>query len=299
MTVPENASPGGEPGAARAAGATMAQAVRSARDLAACAERHPDLFAADPIDETLYNAVAAANAFGSPWLTAQDLRIANRTSLWIFGLDWLVDHKATDRARIDELNARCLAVADGGAPGPDGLSRFLAEIRDEVAAAPAFTALRGAWREQLRLLLECGAVEWTWKSRLADGPRPTFDEYLDNAHNYGSAWVNISHWIVRGDAATLEHIDELQAVSHLVQQVLRLLNDLATYERDLTWGDLNAQMLGADKAGITARLGEIVERCRELLRPLAPACPEAVAYLERQIGYSTGFYGISDYWGAL
>ncbi|RKS70850.1 terpene synthase family protein [Actinomadura pelletieri DSM 43383] len=284
---------------ARDAGLVMARAVRCARDLADRAAAYPDLFDAKPIDETLFNAVACANAFGSPDLDAAGIRMAARTSLWIFGLDWLVDHVAAERSVVDDVNRRCLAVAAGGPPVPgDGLTRFLAEIRDDAAKSSAFEVLRDDWLAQLRRLLECGAREWTWKS----GDRanwPTFDEYLDNADNYGSAWVNVSHWIVHADEGVLAHIGELQVVSREVQRVLRLLNDLATYERDMTWGDLNAQMLGVDRATITARIDEIVARCRELLRPLRADCPDAVAYLERQIGYSTGFYGLSDYWGSL
>ncbi|WP_329085005.1 terpene synthase family protein [Actinomadura citrea] len=284
---------------ARHDGAVMAQAVKCARDLAKCAETYPDLFDAKPIDETLFNAVACANAFGSPWLTASGIRMAARTSLWIFGLDWLVDHVATSRDEVDDINRRCLAVAEGGAPVPgDGLTRFLADIRDEAAGSPAFAALRDDWLAQLRRLLECGARELAWKS----GDRaawPTFDEYLENADNYGSAWVNVSHWIVHADQGVLDHIGELQAASRDVQQVLRLLNDLATYERDVTWGDLNAQMLGVERAQITTRIDEIVARCRDRVRPLRRDCPEAAAYLERQIGFSTGFYELSDYWGSL
>ncbi|MFD0904119.1 terpene synthase family protein [Actinomadura sediminis] len=288
---------------ARTSGTVMAQAVKCARDLARCADEHPDLFDAKPIDETLFNAVACANAFGSPWLAADGLQIAARTSLWIFGLDWLVDHVATSRAEVEDVNRRCLAVAAGGDPVPgDGLTRFLAEIRDEVAAAPAFERLRGDWLAQLGRLLDCGAREWAWKAARSSGGAPsgpTFEEYLDNADNYGSAWVNISHWTVHADRGVLRHIGELQVVSREVQKILRLLNDLATYERDVTWGDLNAQMLGADRDRITARIGELVDRCRELTRPLRADCPEAVAYLERQIGFSTGFYEMSDYWGSL
>lgn len=284
---------------ARDTGTVLAQAVKCARDLAECAAAYPDLFDVKPIDETLFNAVACANAFGSPELTASGIRMAARTSLWIFGLDWLVDHVAAERAELDDVNRRCLAVAAGGPPEPgDGLTRFLAEIRDEAAKAPAFEALRDDWLAQLRRLLECGAREVAWKSG-DRAHRPTFEEYLDNADNYGSAWVNVSHWIVHADQGVLDHIAELQVVSREVQRVLRLLNDLATYERDVTWGDLNAQMLGVDRAGITARIDEIVARCRELVRPLRDDCPDAVTYLERQIGYSTGFYGLSDYWGSL
>ncbi|GAA2606356.1 terpene synthase family protein [Actinomadura fulvescens] len=283
---------------ARDAGSIMAQAVRCARDLESCAEEHPGLFAARPFDSTLYHAVACANAFGSPGVPAAGLRVAGRTSLWIFALDWLVDHIAATRAEIDDITRRCLAVADGAAPADgDELARFLAEIRDELALAPGFTDLRADWRRQLRRLLDAGAREWSWKSGAA--PRPSFAEYLDNADNYGSAWVNISHWIASGAPQVVAHREALQAASREVQRVLRLLNDLATYERDVTWGDLNALMLGVDRSEVTAHLDLLVERCHRLIEPIRSAHPEAAVYLERQIGYSTGFYGITDYWGTL
>ena len=285
--------------AARLDGTVMAQAVRCARDLAECAASYPAVFAAKPIDETMLTAMACANAFGSPELDAGGIRMAARASLWFTGLDFLVDHVATELAEIEEINRRCLDVADGAPPPPgDDLTRFLADIRDEAMKSPAFEALWGHWRAQFVRLLESGAREWTWKSG-ARAELPTFDAYLDNADNYGAAWVNISHWVVHADQGVIDHIDELQVVSRQVQRVLRLLNDLATYERDLTWGDLNAQMLGVDRDGIVARIDEIVAHCRELVLPLVDDCPDAVAYLARQIGFNTSFYGLTDYWGSL
>jgi terpene synthase-like protein len=282
-------------------GRIVALAVACQRDLSRCAEAYPLLFAAKPFDATLFGAVASANAFGAPWVAAEDLRIANRTALWIFGVDWLIDHVATSEAEVDDIVRRCVAVAEGGPPTPgDDLTRFLADIRDTLAEAPAFRELRSEWRAELARMLAAMAREWAWKSaRSAGGTAPSLEEYLENADNFGSSWVNVAHWIFTGDQRTLDHLEQLRAAGREVQRVLRLLNDLATYERDVGWGDLNALMLGVDRDGVTARVAASVDRCRELIKPLRSLSPEQAVYLERQVGYSRGFYGAADYWGAL
>ncbi|ETK30870.1 hypothetical protein MPTA5024_38065 [Microbispora sp. ATCC PTA-5024] len=290
-----------EVGAALTAGTAAAEAARAHRDLRECVLRHPALFPARPFDATLLSAVALANAFGSPGETAERLRVANRTALWIFAADWLLDHVAASREEVDGLVAGCLRVADGGEPTADHpLGGFLAEILAELSDAPAFGRLRPVWREELERMLAAMAREWGWKTAAREGAAlPGLDEYLDNADNFGSSLVNVSHWISGGVPATLDRLDDLRAASRRVQRVLRLVNDLATHRRDVEWGDLNAVMLGAGRDEIAELIRLLVAGCRDLLGPLRDACPGDVVYLERQIGYSMGFYGSTDYWGAL
>ncbi|MBE3013554.1 terpene synthase [Microbispora sp. NEAU-D428] len=285
--------------AAAASGRTSALAARCQRDLQECAGAFPELFAANPFDATLFGTVSLANAFGSPWATAEQLRIANRTSLWIFAVDWLIDHEATSQEEIDEILRGCLAVAYGREPVPHTpLTRFLAAIRDDLAASPLFPSLHAAWRAELERMLGAMAREWKWKQG-GETALPTFEEYLGNADNFGSTLVNVGHWIHSGDPLLIPHLDELLRASGIVQRVLRLLNDLATYERDVGWGDLNALMLGVSRDEVLARVAALTGECRAVLGPLRSVRPDESAYLERQIGYSTGFYGLADYWGEL
>ncbi|MBX6384487.1 MAG: hypothetical protein IRZ07_16195 [Microbispora sp.] len=174
--------------------------------------------------------------------------------------------------------------------------RFLTDLRDELAAAPAFAALRHVWLDRLGRTLRGMAQEWRWKE---EGAPVSLDEYLDGADGCGSSFVNVSHWIATGDSWTLGHLDELMTVSDEVQRYLRLLNDLATLERERAQGDANALAFGAGAAEVTARMNEIRGRCLTLLGPVRAHSPRAAAYLERQIGFNTGFYGLVDYWGEL
>ncbi|MFF5234856.1 terpene synthase family protein [Dactylosporangium sp. NPDC000521] len=279
-------------------GRICALAAAGQRDLQERAAAHHELFAAKPFDPTLFSAVAHATAFGAPWCTVEQLRVANRASLWVFAADWLIDSQATSRDEVASIVADCRAVADGAVPtAASPLGRFLGEIRDALAAAPSFRTGRQRWREEVERMLAAMAQEWEWKSALAGGTAgPTFDEYLDNADNTGLSFVNVSHWLFTGDRSCLEQLGELTMAGREAQRVLRLVNDLATHERDAVWGDLNALML-TDHADVSRRITMLVERCHDLLRPLEPTCPQQAVYLARQIGFTSGFYQVTDFWG--
>ncbi|RGC67093.1 hypothetical protein C5N14_20065 [Micromonospora sp. MW-13] len=286
--------------AAAEQGRICALAAKGQRDLQRHAARYPDLFSGRPFDGALFSNIALAIAFGAPWCTAEQLRLTNRAVLWGFALDWRIDYLAKSRADVDRVVAGALAVADGASPDADDpLGRLLAELRDELAGVPAFAELGDAWRGAVHRTVTAMAREWDWKTaRERDGaPLPSFAEYLDNADNLACTVVNVAHWIWTGDAETHRRLDRLVTVSDEVQRVLRLVNDLASYERDLQWGDLNALLLVADRAEVDQRIVELVERCNELLAPLTGGCPLQAAYLARQIGFSSGFYRSTDFWG--
>lgn len=276
-------------------------AMRGQRDLQAQAAAHPELFPADPFDPMLFANISLAIAFGAPWCTAEQLRGANRIVLWGFALDWLIDHRARSRGEVDDLVARCLAVADGESPAAgDQLGAYLAAVQAELATAPAFAAHRPVWQDCLRATVRAMAQEWAWKHAWRSRGRsalPSLDDYLANADNHACTIVNIGHWVYTGDEATLACLPELVAVSNEVQRALRLVNDLGTYERDLRWGDLNAILLVEDRAAVQERLVALVADCRRRLVPLQSSCPREADYLARQIGFSSGFYQLADFWG--
>ncbi|GAA3446041.1 terpene synthase family protein [Planomonospora venezuelensis] len=283
--------------AATESGAVCAGAGRAQRDMSEWAREYPGLFSAKPFDAALYSTLSLAMAFSGPWLTAERLRMANKTTLWAFGLDWLVDYVATSETEVEDIARRCLDVA-AGAPAADGddLTRMLAGIRDELASSPAFAVLGPVWRDELERMLDGMLTEWRWKSEKAV---PAFEEYLGNADNLGFSFVFAAHWIHTADGGEVADVERLREAGRAVQRVIRLLNDLGTYERDLAWGDLNALALGTDRAGVERQVAELAARSRELLAPLYGGHPELARYMERQMDFCAGFYRVGDYWGTL
>ncbi|MEH0824746.1 MULTISPECIES: terpene synthase family protein [unclassified Micromonospora] len=281
-------------------GRISALAAQGQRDLQRCLAAHPDLFAAGPFDATLTSSIALAIAFSAPWCDAAELRLTNRAVLWGFALDWQVDHLASSAAEVDRLVQQQLAVAAGApAAADDPLGRFLAGLRADLAAAPTFGTLGGGWREAVRRTLEAMRREWHWRAAGRDGvlPLPSLADYLANADNLACTVVNVAHWISVGGTEVPDRFERLVAASDAVQRALRLVNDLATYERDLRWGDLNAIMLVDDRVVVERELTGLVARATELLDELRTDRPREAAYLTRQLGYTSGFYRSTDFWG--
>ncbi|WP_428966792.1 terpene synthase family protein [Micromonospora fluostatini] len=302
-TLPTSTEPSADPDATvRAAldaateqGRICALAARGQRDLQTLVAEHPDLFPNPPVDPAMLGAVAMSTAFIAPWCTAAELRVANRASLWVTAEDWQVERGAS-AAAVDAIVTRCLAVADGSPPADgDQLGHLLARIRADLDAVAAFADHRERWREEVRRMLAADAREWRWRSD--PGGPPTVEEYLDNADGFGATFVNVSHWIATGDAGTLARLDELTTASRQVQQIVRLVNDLASHDRDRATGDLNVLALGPNQADVRRLIGERLARCQRVLADLAGVCPRQAAYLSREIGFTTGFYRMTDFWG--
>ncbi|MFG1837534.1 terpene synthase family protein [Micromonospora sp. NPDC049175] len=281
-------------------GRVCALAAQGHRDLQRGLAAHPALFAEGPFDATLTSSIALAIAFSAPWCDAAELRLTNRAVLWGFALDWQVDRLATSAAELDRLVQGQLLVADGApAATTDPLGQFLAGLRADLAAVPAFATLGGAWLAAVERTLAAMRREWHWKAGIRDHlrPSPTLAEYLGNADNLACTVVNVAHWIRTGGADTPARLDRLVVASDAVQRALRLVNDLSTYERDLRWGDLNAIMLVDDRSMVEQDLTRLVGQATDLIDELRADCPREAAYLARQLGYTTGFYRSTDFWG--
>ncbi|MEU1813392.1 terpene synthase family protein [Micromonospora aurantiaca (nom. illeg.)] len=283
--------------AASEQGRIYSLAAQGQSDLQQRAQAYPSLFPNPPVDDAMLSALALSTAFIAPWCTAEQLRVANRASLWVTAEDWQIDHAATTIDDVYSSVSACLAVADGATldVGNSALGQFLAEIRDELATVVGFSELRPLWCEALRRLLTADAREWQWRQLQH---RPSLSEYLDNADNYGATFVNISHWIFTADAETRSHLPDLIAASREVERILRLSNDLASYERDLRSGDLNALLL-VGKEEVSGQLRDRIKACRDLLHALESICPQEAVYLAREVGFTTGFYHGTDFWGSV
>lgn len=212
-------------------------------------------------DADLYGAICLTTAFSSPWVGVERLKMGNRCALWVLGVGRIVEHTAGSRAEVEELMGEILAVADGGPPRA-AVTRFLADLRDELDTVAGFRAVRGTWRDQLARMLAAMARAWSWRDA---GAVPSLERYLDNADACGSSFVDLSHWIYAGDAWARRNLAELRAASEQVQRYLHLLGDLASYRRDVSWGDLNVLDLGVTHAEVAGRMAELAREAGELI----------------------------------
>jgi hypothetical protein len=279
---------------AREAGRVCAAAGRGQRDLQRQAAAYPELFPPDRFDAALFGVVSMAIAFSAPWLDADRLRLTNRAALFAFAVDRLVDSVAVSGREVIDLAARCRAVAGGGAPEPDDAAgRMLAGIRDDLAGGDGYDRWGPAWRRELSRMLTGMAREWRW---VHGGPRPSVDEYLDNADNLGLSFVYVTHLGSTAAAATERDARALVAAGRAAQRAVRLINDLGTEASDLATGDLNVLRLEPDRARVRRRLDGLLADCAARTGRLRAAHPDPAAYLDRHVRFNLGFYPVTDYW---
>ncbi|GAA3261894.1 terpene synthase family protein [Nonomuraea helvata] len=270
-------------------GRTCALAAECGRDLRRCAQMYSGLFPATAFSADDYSALTLSTAFSAPWATAARLKVANRAALWVLAVDRLVDHTATTREQVNRLAGECLSVADGAVPR-SAVTRFLADLRDELATVKGFDDLRRLWRDQLARMLAGMARAWVWRDTRTV---LTLDGYLDNADSRGSCFVDVSHWIYTADDWAKAHLEELRAVSRQVQRYLHLLGDVASYRKDMSWGDLNVLALGVSRAEVTEAMAELAREAAALIEPVRARSPRTAVYLRGRLGFNAGFFGIS------
>jgi hypothetical protein len=80
-----------------------------------------------------------------------------------------------------------------------------------------------------------------------------------------------------------------------VQRYLHLLGDLASYRRDVSWGDLNVLMLGVSRGEVMDAMAELAGEAGELIGRVRERSPRAADYLWRQMGFNAGYHNISGY----
>ncbi|GII60133.1 hypothetical protein Skr01_02180 [Sphaerisporangium krabiense] len=278
-------------------GRICAEAGRSQRHMRQWTAEYPGLFPARPFDAAFYGTLSMAMAFSGPWFTAEELKITNKAALWGFAADWLADYVHSSPGEVRELVGACLAVADGVPPAAgDDLGRTLAHLRADLAAAPAFPELETVWRDELARMLDTMARESDWK---AAGITPSLEEYLDNADNHGFCFVFACHWIATGGPDAARDADRVRQAARAVQRVMRLLNDLSSYERDKSWGDLNALLIGVSREQVLERAAALTREARTLIGELRGGHDRLAVYMERQMDFCAGFYEVGAYWGSL
>ncbi len=278
---------------ARECGRACAAAATGQRELRRHAAGYPDLFADKLFDGAFFATLALAGAFTAPSADPVALQATNLAGLFVFALDWQVEHQTSDAALATDVVDPVLAVARGTVPAKDtSLSRLLGDLRVRVATAPGYPL----WREAVVATATAMVREWRWRGGIERPPR-TLSGYLTNADSTGFVLVYATHWIAT-EPYCPRHLPGLRAAGLAAQRILRLVNDLGTAGRERATGDVNALALGATPETVTGYLDGLRDGYRRLVDPVRGHHPYLAAFLDRQIGFNEGLYQLGDYWSA-
>lgn len=282
--------PGGLDGlrASTEIGRTTATAVRAQRLLAAELEALADEVTG--LDASMLSVLTQVGAHAAGWLPLDRLHVVNRASLWIFAVDWLVDRHADSVARVDDVVARNIEVLEGR-PARDGVAGLLDATRTAVANG----ALLPDFDDEARRVLGAMRREWDWR----DGPAPSPDTYMSNVDSIGLRFAFVT--LLAVDGATRADWrpgpGTLSAATDATARVLRMINDLAGFERERAFGDVNLLALGPPAAQVREAIRADTARTVRLLARQPRSRRRWADYLERVLGFNTGLYGTTDYWG--
>ncbi len=272
-----------DPVASATAGATTLQVTRSLQRWAA---RFPTV-----VDPDLVLPVALTHTFCCPWLKSRELLVGCRAALWVFHVDDIVEKVPLDIPRL-------LDIAAGAAPDPGTPTEVvLSDLRDELAGRPLFDTMGDLWMGTLNGLLT--GLMWERDAALAlaaGAPAPSVTEYLKYAVTIGSAFIRSSIWVASENTDLLPGLKVLTAGLSEAVVAVRLANDLATYERELTEpASLNILMLqDIDEPWVHREIQQRRARCADILAPVIQE-KNAAAGVLRLIDYTTTFYLSTDY----
>lgn len=185
-----------------------------------------------------------------PRLPVQAVATRTKANIWLPAFDDLLDRQALSAGEIEDVLQECLAVACQPRSAVATRSPFgmaLADIVEELAQYPLWRELHPCWTVSLVQVLEASMYEY-WLQRRASGWEgqmggfsPLFDEYLFyGRRSIGITYLWISSLILENDRSALPVLSQLIALADQCALVVRLANDLATYERESREGKVNS-----------------------------------------------------------
>ncbi|WP_163567234.1 terpene synthase family protein [Fodinicola feengrottensis] len=277
---------------ARVAGQISGRAFQAHRRLGPWLAQH-----ASWINDGYVAPVTSAYAYAAPWLTSDEMDLALRFELWVFGTDELVDSRAQTRSEVDTLVSRWVTVAHGAEPEPTDLpSVALADILARLRTSPLWTVFGERWRDLFENTYQGMVQEWAGAERLATtGHGPKMAEYVANSDSCGFRLIRVTDWLAGGDHAAVDHANRLLTAAWHAEIASRLTNDLASHQREADQTDLNAVKLGATAAQIGKYIEDATARCDDLLGPLVTAQVRPALWLQRILRFGNGFYQHADF----
>lgn len=227
--------------------------------------------------------LALSVAAAAPFADVTALCSAARVSLWVFGLDDMIDEEHLAAHELSERLRHCSRVLRGRPVRQltDPFLGALTEVRRDLSRYPLFSELgsvwdRALWRTVASMMRE---EEWRRAYRAGSLDLPSYSSYLANGrYSIGGpphVWATI---ITIDDSSASRHLGTLRSMERLASICVRLSNDLRSAAKELREGKLNSLSLwaiqyesegmdvGAARIAAEQRVrAEIVARARRLM----------------------------------
>jgi hypothetical protein len=263
------------------------------RGLESWAKRHGDV-----VNTRRFGPTCMTMAIVAPWAPSHSLELVARQAALLWAVDDALEDSSSEAEFTATLADICSAITGHLPRAQTALTAALTELRTDLAAFPLFAELGQPWTDAMTSGISAGLDEWRIARDMANGgPPPSIEEYLRiGGRSILKTAMQLAMLIVTEQESLAEHWDRLAPAVQEANIAVRLVNDYASYEREIATGDLNIRMLGVSKEQLRHDIHASVDRFRAHLAPfLAPEPLRAAVTLDRYLTAPVEFYLRTDY----
>ena len=260
-------------------------------------------------------------AAAAPFANLQAIIDTARVSVWIFALDDLFDEMDLPQAELVQ-HANTFANILRGRPETEPaseLSDMLMIVKARLASYPLYEQLGSRWQEALIGTIEAMLQENEWRLEYQEygaAVLPSSESYLEcGRKSVGGPphmWAAI---LTANDESAVSHTGKLRTMIDYSSSIVRLANDLQTYERELREGKLNSLIilsnlqsseglatnssLNAARLFVRSQITEFLARLNELNQSPGSESGMAEIAVIRIAQYVAEFYQEHDFHTAM
>ena len=260
-------------------------------------------------------------AAAAPFADVQMVIDTARVSVWIFAIDDLFDEADVSQAQLSDC-ARLFKAILRDQPADiwdDELAQMLMLVKKGLAKYPLYGRLGQQWEEALIGTIEAMLQENQWRldyQQYGEKTLPDCELYLETGRKSVGGpphmWAAI---LTAGDETAISHVNKLSQMVNHSSSVVRLANDLQTYERELVEGKLNSLLilrhshqqggLGAQASMRAARdyvqqrMGDHLRSLNVLRRVPGTSSEKSEIAVTRVAQYVAEFYQKNDFHTAM
>lgn len=190
-------------------------------------------------DPVRFPATALTSASENPMLPMEIIEQIVKIPVWIFTIDAVIDEKLLPenvlRQRLNSYEKIVLGEIQE-VDKRDHYGAILLELTNAIRKCPLYPELKDLW-EQSYIKMIKGMLFEAYESSL----EISMEEYLEHGlYSIGVPMYVISTWILQYQGAKLPYLEQLEEMMLLSGISIRLANDLRTYEKERSEGNLNA-----------------------------------------------------------
>lgn len=261
--------------------------------------------------------VCLTNVVALALLPSEKRPPVSKAGLLVFAVDDIFDNKTFEIEALQRYTKMFLDAVQGNSieytynEPVFTLCRAMEEVVQALAKSKIYSTTQDLWVDGWKKLIDAMFQEYDWIHGISKKP-PSYATYLD-VSNYSTGFFPFvrAAWIESEDNSLLDHFDELLLLEKEAGILVRLSNDVQSYQKEVIEGKYNSlSFLRSDfikqgmdpetalKKAKVAIIDEVEQRllaCENLCNKIQTKTqlPEKLVYSSARVGFD--FYKNNDF----